>query len=166
MPHHGTVAEIGVQAGDYAHTILTENEPACLILVDPWRHQEEGYNDVANVPQGEQDALYTEVQKRFRDESRVTIARLFSHEAAHESRNFQFDWIYLDANHTYEHTLTDLGLWWGRLRSGGYLCGHDYDNSYFPGVGRAVQDFCRILRIPHWVTLNDNPCNSFVIQKP
>lgn len=36
-----------------------------------------------------------------------------------------FDYIYLDGDHSYKGVKRDIGLFWGRLRKGGYLCLHD-----------------------------------------
>jgi hypothetical protein len=47
------------------------------------------------------------------------------------------DLVFIDAAHTYEEVIQDLG-WARHLKPGGLLCGHDYD--VFPGVTRAVDE--------------------------
>ena len=37
LPKHGVVAELGVNKGDFSATILSENQPARLHLIDPWQ---------------------------------------------------------------------------------------------------------------------------------
>jgi predicted O-methyltransferase YrrM len=49
-----------------------------------------------------------------------------------------FDFIYIDADHSYSQVLVDLE-WYDWLRSGGILAGHDFDEGH-PGVKRAVED--------------------------
>jgi hypothetical protein len=37
-----------------------------------------------------------------------------------------FDFVYLDASHTYDAVRAELPLWWKNVRSGGVISGHDY----------------------------------------
>src|SRR5881275_3065069 len=37
LPHHGVIAELGVDRGAFSEKILTENAPKKLHLVDVWR---------------------------------------------------------------------------------------------------------------------------------
>lgn len=51
--------------------------------------------------------------------------------------NDSLDFVYLDANHSYEMVVSDIQAWLPKLKEGGVLGGHDYEQ---PGVKRAVQD--------------------------
>ncbi|CAJ1954911.1 unnamed protein product [Cylindrotheca closterium] len=44
-----------------------------------------------------------------------------------------FDFVYLDASHTYDAVRAELPLWWKKVRSGGIISGHDYCNYGEPG---------------------------------
>ncbi len=48
------------------------------------------------------------------------------------------DFIYIDGDHTYESVAWDLD-WWGQLKVGGVMAGHDYDAGH-PGVRRALDE--------------------------
>ncbi len=48
------------------------------------------------------------------------------------------DFVFLDANHSYESVVNDLRAWWPKIRPGGMLAGHDYT---WTGVRRAVHEF-------------------------
>lgn len=50
------------------------------------------------------------------------------------------DVVYIDGNHNYPCVLNDLDLWYPKLRSGGFLCGHDYKNTH-KGVDKALEEF-------------------------
>lgn len=50
------------------------------------------------------------------------------------------DFLFIDADHTYEGCRTDIQCWLPFLRNGAIICGHDY-SSVAPGVKRAVHDF-------------------------
>lgn len=51
------------------------------------------------------------------------------------------DIIHIDASHEFEDVRQDLNAWWSLLRDGGVFIIDDYDNSYFPGVRQAVDEF-------------------------
>ena len=52
----------------------------------------------------------------------------------------QFDFVFLDAMHTYEDVKADIERWWPRVRSGGVMAFHDYGHHDFPGVKQAVDE--------------------------
>lgn len=56
------------------------------------------------------------------------------------------DYLYVDADHTYEGCTRDLELWWPFVKVGGLVAGDDYDDPYgIPeqGVTRAWDEFER-----------------------
>lgn len=139
-------AEIGVWKGDFSKEILKKN-PSKLYLIDPWE-------SITNVParwhaapQDEMDKIYESVLKKFEFDSNVSIMREFSNKASTLFVNEHFDWLYLDANHSYEYVKEDLNCWWDKLVSGGYFCLDDYQEGKYQietldfGVVKAVDEF-------------------------
>jgi predicted O-methyltransferase YrrM len=64
--------------------------------------------------------------------------------------NVKFDMIYIDGDHAYEGCLRDLLLSHQKIKSGGWIMGHDYDMNmekaqtrYEFGVKQAVDEYCR-----------------------
>lgn len=53
----------------------------------------------------------------------------------------QFDLVFVDADHEYEKVLLDIKAWENKVRSGGILCGDDYNNPNWPGVKKAVDEY-------------------------
>jgi len=51
------------------------------------------------------------------------------------------DYLYVDADHSYESVMADLHAWVPHVRRGGLILGDDYGNDMFPGVQRAWDDF-------------------------
>lgn len=51
----------------------------------------------------------------------------------------QLDSVFLDANHGYDETKSDIGAWLQLVKPGGVLAGHDYWPQH-PGVMRAVDE--------------------------
>lgn len=66
--------------------------------------------------------------------------RKLSTEAVLDFQDNTCDAIFIDMNHTYEHVLQDISIWLPKVKSGGYLAGHDYDSNGWPGVVKAVNE--------------------------
>ena len=45
--------------------------------------------------------------------------------------------MFIDADHSYTGMIQDIQSWLPKIKSGGYLAGHDYD---WPGVLQAVTE--------------------------
>ncbi len=151
MPKQSVVAEIGVAEGDFSQQIMNRALPKKLHLIDPWLHQtrDDYANDPNNVGQTEADQRHASVQDRFRnliDANFVQIHRAFSSDAVAEFPDGHFDWIYIDALHTFEACWEDLNLYDSKVKADGFICGHDYakhptiEHMQF-GVVEAVNKF-------------------------
>jgi predicted O-methyltransferase YrrM len=53
------------------------------------------------------------------------------------------DYLYIDADHSYEAVRADLEAWVPKVRPWGLILGDDYGNRAFPGVRQAWDDFER-----------------------
>lgn len=62
-----------------------------------------------------------------------------STEAARLYDDASVDFVFLDADHSYEAVAADIAAWWPKVKSGGVLAGHDFAASW-PGVQRAVRE--------------------------
>ena len=172
MPKHGTVAEIGVQTGDFSQVILGESAPKHLFLIDCWQIQAAPiYNDPANVSQKIQDRNYKLVFERFNQHRNVHLLRMYSNEAAKLFAAETFDWIYIDANHMKQEVLSDMEVWWPILKNGGFMCGHDYlegdiqkQYSSFIQTKEAVDEFCEIYKVQIY-GITTEPNKSWCIKK-
>lgn len=69
-----------------------------------------------------------------------------------------FDLILVDTLHTYTHVQQELDTWWRAVKPGGHICIHDPET--FPGVRRAVQEFCDARGWPVTFVL---PCNGMAV---
>jgi hypothetical protein len=141
----GEGAEIGVSWGAFSKILFDNSKLSKLHLIDPWISQDkEIYNDVINVDQEGFDERHQFVTKLFKDEGkRCRTLRMTSEEAAKEIEDNSLDFVYIDANHSYEATSQDISLWWPKVKKGGVFSGHDYTNGgpYNFGVKRAVDEF-------------------------
>ena len=151
LPKGGRVAEIGVATGDFAEAIYNRSAPMELHLIDPWVFQDEDdYQlDCANVPQREADQRYLGVCERFAAQIEAEVIKVhrdFSHNVAAQFPDEYFDWVYVDAKHTYEACLSDLRAFAPKVKADGFICGHDYANNLDSqtrnfGVVEAVDQF-------------------------
>ncbi len=126
LPKGGIGAEIGVSEGCFSDVLLEVCEPRRLHLIDPWIHitSEALKDDAANVPQEDQESRYTGVLQRLDVKDGVEILRDYSLVAVGIFGDGYFDWIYIDADHT--QAGADAEAWWPKVKSGGWLTGHDY----------------------------------------
>lgn len=53
------------------------------------------------------------------------------------------DFLYIDADHSYDGVLADLATWVPHVKPGGLIVGDDYDNAIYPGVKRAWDEYER-----------------------
>ncbi|HEX7378001.1 MAG TPA: class I SAM-dependent methyltransferase, partial [Pirellulales bacterium] len=143
----GEGVEVGVEAGEFAATVLNSWEGRRLHLVDAWRHLPD-YDDVCNIDDAGHEARLRQLPERLsRHAGRYQIHRMLSREATAAFENGSLDFAYIDAQQTYEAVREDLSLWYPKVRTGGVFAGHDFLDSRPPdfhfGVRRAVLEFER-----------------------
>ena len=115
-------AEVGVWRGDLTSEIL-KHKPLKLHLIDPWETQ----GVIArcySIKQEKLDKIYESVSNEFGKLSNVEIYREFSINVSFPSQ--YFDWVYIDADHSYDAVKKDLAFYYPLMKRGGYLCGDDY----------------------------------------
>lgn len=134
--------EIGVAYGLQSKYFL-EHAPLLkkLYSVDPYRHFDTGYIDVMNMSQVHFDILHYRVTKRLSPfGERSVLLRETSEQAAKRFEDESLDFVYIDANHSYEAVQQDIAAWAPKVRYGGLIAGDDF-NDCFPGVMRAAREF-------------------------
>jgi cephalosporin hydroxylase len=105
------------------------------------------------------DCLYDSYLKNLKDcgvDDIVTSLRLSSEDASKTFDDDSVDFIFIDANHTYESVMNDLKCWYKKIKPGKIISGHDYD---WDGVRTAVNDFFGEGNISTYNT-------SWIYQKP
>lgn len=141
-------AEIGVFAGDLSARLLSRDD-LTLYMVDSWRGAGVDYTGDsgdfhAGLSQSKQDAYkaHAIAVTAFAGERAIVLAKP-SVEAAAAVPDGSLDFVFIDADHSYEGCSADIAAWLPKLKQGGVLSGHDYDNTDFPkfGVKRAVDEF-------------------------
>ena len=153
---HG--AEIGVQQGEFSKIIRATWKGKYLHLIDRWRSDDD-YKDIANVSDETHKQFYFKVLNLFADDQGVFVYKMDSIFAAQQFPDNYFDWIYLDADHSYDGCKKDLNVWYPKLKPGGIFAGHDFLNGNIPagefGVKAAVEEFIQDKEVQLSVTSED-----------
>ena len=69
----------------------------------------------------------------------VNARKLDSVSASKLYKDESLDFVFIDADHTYEAVLNDIHHWFPKVKRGGHMGGHDYFND--PGVQKAVRTY-------------------------
>jgi hypothetical protein len=135
-------AEIGVFAGELSCRLLQKPD-LTLTMVDSWKQGDGGDDFHANLSQTQQDYYLgaTKAATAFAGE-RARILVKDSVDAAKEIEDHSLDFVFIDANHTYEACKADVEAWLPKVKHTGFIAGHDYENPGYPswGVKRAVEE--------------------------
>lgn len=71
------------------------------------------------------------------DYPNIKKIKMASVEASKVYKDYSVDFIYIDADHTYQAVLEDINSWVSKVKPGGYLGGHDI---YMDDVRKAVEE--------------------------
>jgi hypothetical protein len=168
----GFGAEIGVARGAFSEHLLENWRGRQLLSIDPWLSMDESdYVDACNMPQDSMDESYEFTTQRLaRFGERSAIKRATGAEGAAELQPATLDFVYIDAMHTFEAVLSDLGDWFPLVKSGGIIAGHDYNDGEFAegvhGVRSAVDEFFGRRSLPVLHTYTDVPSISWIVGVP
>ena len=114
-------------------------------MIDAWKNFDLGYADDNMVTEDKHETRYQSVKKMFAKNKAVSIVRDFSTAASEKFEDNYFDWVYVDADHSYEGCLKDLEAYDSKVKQDGYIWGHDWLPGTFTQKGfevnRAVKDF-------------------------
>jgi len=143
-PMHGV--ELGAWKGQNAAELLKRIPGLKLTMLDAWG---EGCVDDGSVYCGFTQPEWDEIKATCEEAVRPYKDRVTIHVTHTNNTDIVpglVDFVFVDADHSYEGCKRDIIAWWPKVRVGGYLCGHDYgmkSNHKFckPGVTKAVDEF-------------------------
>ena len=132
-------AEIGVRDGVFSEYLLSQNPDLKMYAVDVW--QSVPGMSISDSNRDHQANL-TETMTRFKPyRERVTILKSISTTAARYVSSKSLDFVFIDAGHDFKSVVDDLRAWYPKVKSKGWLTGHDYHPGR--GVKKAVDTYCR-----------------------
>jgi predicted O-methyltransferase YrrM len=92
---------------------------------------------VDTFPDRERSRKAFETVRAYPDRS--GLLEMTTREASELYQDGHFDFVFIDADHSYEAVADDIACWRSKVRTGGWLGGHDYSPK-FPGVIKAVDE--------------------------
>jgi hypothetical protein len=128
---------------------LLQRDDLYLFMIDSWEGNGASYVEPAGdfhatLSQASQDRFKVEAENAvYFAGKRAQIDHKRSIDAVTGFGDDLFDFVFIDADHSYEGCKADIESWALKIRPGGLLGGHDYNNTDFPefGVTRAVDEF-------------------------
>lgn len=124
MPKGGAIAEVGTYKGDFAAYILKTSDPFELHLID---------------------LDFSRLNPAVSNSVRVRTHAGLSYDVLAKFPNEFFDWIYIDADHSYSGVLRDARASLSKVKRGGFLVFNDFAHMDpflgVYGVHRGVVDF-------------------------
>lgn len=129
-------AEVGCGYGDTSRYLLSRLPRLFMYQVDSFRNTSTEYRDT-----------FLKQMISFKDRTR------FFHTTSAQAAldiDKKFDFVFIDADHSYRGVAQDISLWWPKVKVGGFLCCHDYGPTMpdMAGVVRAVNEFLAKCRLP------------------
>lgn len=161
-------AEIGVWKGAFSAAFCEANPKLHMLCVDPWLSYPAWLDTKNALPYEQAQRLMQEsydIARTTLDPLNCTIVRKFSAEAAAAVPDRSLDFVYIDANHVFDAVTEDLQLWVPKVRTGGFVAGHDF--RVFPNkptihVKAAVEAYTKAHAIAPWYVLAGDRTPSFL----
>jgi len=124
--------------------IYNSNKNISFNCVDTWNGSNEHQEQLSGKSQ---DYLYNKFLRNIHPiRNIITPIRLSSVDASKKFKNNSLDFVFIDADHSYESVKTDIISWLPKLKSDGIISGHDYydnDSDGWPGIKKAVDEILK-----------------------
>lgn len=138
-------AEIGVFHGNFALIYLEYLDIKKVYLIDPYEAYEGyemmGYNSstlIEKLREAEKEAhIKLDAYK-----NKIKWIKATSAIASTCIDDESLDFVYIDGSHEHDFVLQDITLYYPKVKKGGLLSGHDYGRPSWPGLSKAVNNFC------------------------
>lgn len=139
------IIEVGSYKGRSTR-VLCDNTYGHVTAIDPW---DGPYITDKGKVLFDQAVAWPEFQANLADADNLTAFRGTFADFALINKDTDYDFIFIDGDHRFEHVVHDINLGLTILKDGGILAGHDYTHEDWPAVRRVVD-----AKFPHRETLN------------
>ena len=160
-----TGVEIGTLRGEYAATLCRAQPNLHLFCVDPWGQFDNAID--YTIPADDRthrtyEEFYQQAKATLSIYPNVTLIRKTSMGAVNDFTDNSLDFVYIDGNHEFSYISEDLDQWGRKVRSGGFIMGHDYvrfdglrgEAQTLNGVKRAVDTYVHAHQISPWFLID------------
>lgn len=135
------IAEIGVAEGHFSKDMLDWGIQR-LYMVDIWKtYGKAGDNSFPQEWHDKNLQGVKEKTKSYLEQHKAIILQGFSTDMAQYVPDHCLDMVYLDGGHDYASVMADLIVWREKVKIGGIIAGHDYNDMPDYGVKNAVTDY-------------------------
>ena len=128
--------EVGVKEGENLFFIMNHCPGLKMVGVDAWE-QQLSEKDGENYQSWNMGDMFNEVRAKAETYENLRIIKAFSVHAAKQFEDKSLDFVFIDAQHTYDSLTKDIIAWSPKIKEDGMLLGHDI---HFPGVLKAVKE--------------------------
>ncbi len=132
------VCELGVYKGDNFLQMI-RHSPELAVAVDTWANDGVYSDQIKSYSKSELDDQYDHFTKQVQDYPFVRIIRETTTNASKRFTDNYFDFVFIDADHSFDGCKQDIQHWYPKVKKGKFLVGHDYKKSF--GVYDAVNEF-------------------------
>jgi len=146
-------AEIGVERAAYTKVLAEANPHLKLYAIDAWRRYR-SYRD--HVSQTQLDDFEAQSRAAMAGYPKCELIKGWSTDVALDFPHGSLDFVYIDANHTFDYVMEDLICWGRRVRSGGIIAGHDFARHKGVWVVQAVHMYAYANNITTWFTTTES----------
>ena len=133
-------AEVGVWEGKASRSMLFHLPMLTLYMVDLWEELQSNPSLVVTKEMAEEAHKKAISATEFAG-SRRLILFASSEKASQQIPDHALDFVFIDADHMYPSIYADLRLWFPKVRPGGLMIGHDYEQRW--GVKQAVDEYAK-----------------------
>lgn len=144
------ILELGVFKGKFLDFMVNNLDYGLIDGVDLFNGKVcSGDQDGNNVEYVELESQFNLLNSEYRDKKNVNVYKSYTSSFLIGQSNDFYDIIYIDADHSYSGAKKDILLSHEKIKSGGYIMGHDYEMNmnkakryYEFGVRKAVDEYC------------------------
>lgn len=124
-------AEIGVESGSFSAELCKQNPNLKLYCIDHWDLNPSRYK-------GFRERKYQQAIQTLTPYN-CEIIKAFSMDAVKNFKPESLDFVYIDANHSFDNVMQDIIEWSKIVRKGGIVSGHDYQGAVAGAVDKYVE---------------------------
>lgn len=134
LPKNATVVDLGTYMGSSASVLAeaTEILHSKIYTIDTFENHND-YNDSRTI------GIRETAADNLKNYKNVTIINEKSSEASKKFEDKSIDMIFIDADHTYLEVKKDILTWLPKIKEGGIMSGHDYNQKFIKVTDKVVK---------------------------
>jgi hypothetical protein len=127
--------EVGSYMGESTKVFASTGVFDRVVAVDP----HEGYEEFNELFGYDWEIVKNEFYLNTKNFKCIELIQDYSYNIINTIPNQEFHFIYIDADHSYESVKKDIIMMLEKVKDGGFIGGHDYNEEH-PGVVQAVRE--------------------------